>query len=261
MTGTTRMAALAALATLAACGDATGGGDGGRRVDVRMSVASGAAVRQAAGAQAAGQMVIAGGNGEITLTELRVVVAEFELDGDDDANPCTDDDCEDYDAGPSFVDLPLTGGSVTVASGDLPDGTYDELEFEVEDLDDDEENPRERAAIDSLRQVIAAAVPDWPRQASILAVGTFRPRVNGALGAPQPFRVFFRAEIEIEMDLVPPLVVSASSASRRVSLTLDPAAWFSTAGGNVMDLGALNGQTVRWDDDIRIRNGFREDDD
>lgn len=257
----TTAATTAALMALAACSsDATGGGSGGRRVDVRMSVPMGGVAARTTEAQAAGQMTISGANGEITLTALRLVVAEFELDGDDDLNPCAGDDCEDFDAGPAFVDVPLTGGTVTVASGDLPDGAYEALEFEVEDLDDDGENPAERARIDSLRQVILAEVPDWPRKASILATGTFRPRVDGVLGDPRPFRVFFEAEIEIETDLAPPLVVSASSASRGVSLTLDPGAWFSTAGGNVMDLGALNGRTVAWDDDIRIRNGFRDDD-
>lgn len=34
-------------------------------------------------------------------------------------------------------------------SGDVPAGTYREMEFEVEDLEDDEENPAERARIDN----------------------------------------------------------------------------------------------------------------
>jgi hypothetical protein len=60
------------------------------------------------------------------------------------------DDCEDFDSGPRFVDVPLGGTTVTVASGPAPAGTYREVGFEVENLEEDEENPVERERIEAL---------------------------------------------------------------------------------------------------------------
>lgn len=255
----------AALLALGACDSPTGGsGQGGDgRVSLKfgargeagsLASSSGAAFSSAA----AGQLAIDGENGRLTLTGLRVIVAEFELDGDDDVNACQDngggDDCEDFDAGPLFVDLPL-GAETTVASGDIPNGTYEELEFEIEDLDDDEENDAERQKIEQLFTQIRSQVPDWPRKASMLVEGTFQPFENGQLGAARPFRVFVEAELEIEIDLVPPLVVSDASASRSVSVNLDPSVVFRS-GAQVIDMSQFNGRLVEWELD-KVERGFR----
>lgn len=244
------------LATsLAGCSDSlTGGGGDDARVQLRFGVAGGAASASAARLQASGteQVVITGSNGTLAISDIRLVVAEFELDGDDDVNPCRAnggvDDCEDFNAGPMFVDLPLTGGPVAVGSGDVPAGVYDEVEFEVEDLDDDEEDPAERQRIEALRQQIQAQFADWPRDASMLVVGTFTP----AGGAARPFRAFVEAEIEIELDLSPPLSVG-EGATGSLDVTLDPQALFRN-GNTVLDLSSANGRTEL---EIEIENGFR----
>jgi hypothetical protein len=185
---------LCALA-LSACESATAG-EGG---DVRIRMGA----RTSTAAVEGGPLVVPGDNGELTITDLRVVVAEFELKGDDDLNPCAAaggaDDCEDFDAGPMFVDLPLAG-EVTVSAGAVPPGSYREIDFEVEDLDDDEEEPAEAERIRVLLQQIRAEFADWPEDASILVVGSFRPRSGGVLGAPVQFRVFLEAEIEVEIE-------------------------------------------------------------
>ena len=185
------LAAAAALLALAACDNpAQGGSDG--NVRLRFGVAGSQALASRASFQTGGadQLVITGANGTLRIDDLRMVVAEFELDGDDDVNTCSRqpgavDDCEDFDAGPMFIDLPLTGGAVPVGSGELPAGVYEEVEFEVEDLDDDEENAAERARIEQLRQQILAQFPDWPRDASLLVVAALPPRGAGR-SAPAP---------------------------------------------------------------------------
>lgn len=247
-------AAAAALFVLAACDNpAQGGGDGS--VQLRFGVAGSQALASGASFQTGGadQLVITGGNGTLRIDDLRMVVAEFEVDGDDDVNPCgrqpgAVDDCEDFQAGPMFIDLPLTGGAVPVGSGNLPAGVYDEVEFEVEDLDDDEENAAERARIEQLRQQILAQFPDWPRDASLLVVGSFTPTGGG----PVSFRAFVEAEIEIETELSPPLVVGGGEA-RSVDVLLDPAAIFRS-GANVLNLSQPTG---RLELETRIRGGFR----
>jgi hypothetical protein len=250
------LAAAGALLALSACSDNPAGsaaGDGS--VQLRFGVAGGRALSSIARPQTGGTdaLTVTGANGTLRIDDLRMVVAEFELAGDDDVNTCGQapgavDGCDDFDAGPMFIDLPLTGGSVPVGSGDVPPGTYEEVEFEVEDLDDDEENAAERARIEQLWQQIRGQFPDWPRDASLLVVGTFTP--TG--GAPQTFRAFIEAEIEIETELTPRLVVGQGE-SRSVDVLLDPAVIFRS-GGTVLNLAQASGRDEL---EIRIENGFR----
>lgn len=164
---------IALAATLAACADSPTGGGNDARLQLRFGVQGGQALASGASSQASGT--------DQRIDDIRLVVAELELDGDDDVNPCAGDDCEDFDAGPMFVDLPLTGGPVAVGSGDVPPGVYDEVEFEVEDLDDYEENAAERQRIEVLRGQILAQFADWPRDASMLVVGSFTPTGGAAI--------------------------------------------------------------------------------
>ncbi len=241
---------LALAAAVAACSTSPTGGDGDARVQLRFGVQGGQPLAPQARFQTGGTdaLVITGANGTLRIDDIRLVVAEFELDGDDDVNPCAGDDCEDFDAGPLFVDLPLTGGPIAVGAGDVPPGVYDEVDFEVEDLDDDEENPAQRQRIEALRQQIVAQFPDWPRDASMLVVGSFTP--TG--GAARPFRAFIRAEIEIELALSPPLRV-ADGATGSLDVTLDPTTLFKN-GGNVLDLSTAGART---EIELELRNGFR----
>lgn len=245
-------AAAAALLLVAACDNPAGRGDAGR-VDLRFGVAGASGASQVR-LQAGGtdQLVITGSNGTLTLTDLRLIVSEFELKGDDDVNTCSqaggDDDCEDFNAGPLFVDLPLGPSPVAIAAGDVPAGVYEELEFEVEDLDDDEEDAQERARIDALRQTIRAQFPDWPRDASILVTGTFTP--TG--GQPVAFRRFVEAEIEIELALNPPLTVGEGGGGS-VDVLLDPAAVFRN-GTRVINLAQAGSEL---EIEFKVKSGFR----
>jgi hypothetical protein len=279
---TKAFAACTLALALAACSDSPTGQGNDARVQVRFGVAGSQASQALLQTSGTDQLVITGANGTLTITDIRLVVAEFELDGDDDVNPCAasatilashgsddgpgddnggnggddngggdddgpNDDCEDFNAGPLFVDLPLAGGPITVASGDIPAGVYREVEFEAEDLDDDEEDPAEAQRIAALRQQILAQFPDWPRDASMLVTGTFTP--TG--GQPVQFRTFIEAEIEIELALNPPLTVG-EGATGSLDITLDPAVIFKS-GGNVLDLSQPVGEI---EIENRVGGGF-----
>jgi hypothetical protein len=223
---------VAALA-LAACDD------GGPNTNARIRVAAPAQV--GASTAANGALEIAGTNGTLRITEIKLIVDEFELEGDDDDCNILGGRCGEFEKELFTVDVPLGTGSVTIASDVIPEGVYNELEFEVEDLldddlDDDDDLRRLQQVLAQLRTQHA----DWPDSASMLIVGTFTP--TG--GVAQEFRVYFDAEIEVEYDLVPPLVVSADSPSE-ITINLRPDLWFRNGDGTVRNLAAFHYPTYR----------------
>jgi hypothetical protein len=264
MTRRLAIPALLAAAVLAtACDSPSGGSAGNGQVSVNFTARTGGASAQLAPAAsgslsaAAGQLVLAGDNGVLTLTDLRAVVARFRLRGDDDVNRCEGNDCDDFDVGPLFINLPFDG-VVTVDAGKVRPGTYDEAEFRVKNLDDSDDDSNsdddagEAARTAALLQQIRSEIPSWPQKASMMVAGTFQPRANGTLGAAQPFRVFVRAELRTRVPLHPPLVMTEASAAPQVTITLDPAVLFRS-GTQVANLAAANNQLI----ELRVDRGFR----
>ena len=246
-----RIAVLLGLVPLAAtgCDGLTGSDDG--RLAIRFATSASARTSSAGASlsNAAEELVVTGTNGTLRIQDVRLIVSEFELervegsclDGQDD------DACEKFESPPMLLDLPLGGGAVTVAAEQIPAGTYSELEFEVEDLDADEDDDAgERQAIQGVLSAVRAAYPAFPTDASMVVQGTFTP--TG--GTAQPFVVYFEAEIEVEKELVRPVTVPGTDA---ITVNVDPARWF-TRGAQVMNLAALNGRLVEFE--VEIREGF-----
>ncbi len=255
MTGVGGLAALALLLTTA-CDSATGP-EGTARVDIRFGtsgVAGGVSGAAPASGISARGLVVQGTNGILDIEEVRLIVAELELEGDDDAceSAGQGDDCAEFEAPAFFLDLPLDGGRVTVATDDVPLGLYDELEFEVEDLEDDDAG--DLAVIQRIFNEVRSEFPDWPEEASMLVTGTFTP--TG--GQPVAFRVYFEAEIEVEMELSPPLRISEEGASRSVVVEVRPEAWFLRPDGTVLDLSRFDfdrtGAVVEFE--VEMEHGF-----
>ena len=259
------LAALVALASLGACDDGLGV-DGPGDVTVAFRTAEASATSAASAPPASSplrQVTFEGTNGTLVLDEVYMILDEVELDTvDDDCDDGLHDDgsdddgpsCADFEAGPRLVVLPLDGAPVRAFEASIAGGRYDELEFEIEHLDDDEDD---RARNEALRAEILALIPDWPDDASIYVAGTFQ--AEG--GDPVAFRTFVDAEIEIELDLSPPLNVGEDGVGDR-DLVVDvrPDLWFGDGQGGVMDLTA-------WDYDafgrlleleIEIEDGFIE---
>ncbi len=256
---------------LVACDDATGVGDPAevavnfRTTSTATPTSSSSVPARTGPSWVAGPpLSLDGSNGTLVIEEIRLVIAEIELDGaddlceddfddDDDGSRDGDDDCADFEAGPRFVDLPLDGSPVQAVRGLLPPGVYDELEFEIEDLEDDEDDD-EWEEILALRRTILDEFPDWPENATALVVGSFQP--TG--GAARDFRVYLEAEIEIEIDLNPPLVVSEDDASPALTVDIRPDLWFVRSDGTVLDLSAWDydttGHTLEFE--AELEDGF-----
>lgn len=194
---------------------------------------------------------IVGSNGTLVITDIKIVVDEFELkrvqsvdslscDALDDS-PSSDDDCSEFESRLFVADVPLGSGTVTVANDRIPAGTYDEMEFEVEDLFVDNEDDDDVARAARIAEVLATlrqTYTDWPTGASMMIEGTFTP--TG--GVAQPFRVYFDADVEVETVLSPALVIDASSSG--VTIELRPDLWFKRANGTVLNLAQFNWATT-----------------
>ncbi|NIP57536.1 MAG: hypothetical protein GWM92_07580, partial [Gemmatimonadetes bacterium] len=140
---------------------------------------------------------VQGSNGVLTIDDLRLVVDELELEGDEGSCEIPDgDDCADFEFPRFFLDLPLDGGVVTVDTEPVPLGAYKQVELEIEDIDPEEDDADEAAETRALAEEIRGEFPSWPAEASMMVTGTFTPTD----GEPIPFTTFFEAELEIELD-------------------------------------------------------------
>ncbi|WP_445664538.1 hypothetical protein [Fodinibius sp. AD559] len=175
-------------------------------------------------------LLIEGTNGTLKIEDIRFIVAEFELDpseADDDST-----ELEEFESQPFFVDLPLGEETLSLANSQIQAGLYEELEFEVENLDFENEEQGEDEEHQALADSIRSKFPDWPAKASMIITGTFTPTD----GAPQSFKVFVDAEIEIERAFNPPLEVTEDNIEQMVSVRINPTTWFEQSDGSVMDL-------------------------
>lgn len=256
MARSTLIATLVLPLLLAACsvgGSPLAGSVGAERVSIGFATAPQVSLGRAAvgvvdDAQEPGVLTMVGTNGTLELTTLAFIVSELELNCDDD----DDRGCVEFEEGPFFVDLPLGSGRVDVTARRIPAGSYDELEFEIEDLDlDDDDGDAKRARAAALLEEIRSRFPGFPEDASMVIEGRFTPLGEAA----RSFRVFVDAEVEVELDLEPPLVVAADgSADRTVVVDVRPAAWFVRADGTVRDLSRYVGSVFELE--VEIEDGF-----
>lgn len=230
--------------TLAACGDITGrAGTGNVAVRFATAPASAAGASFSVSATGSEELVVTGSNGTLTITDVRLILNEFKLERADGECDGLEDEAEDacakFEAAPAFLDLPLGPGAVVAATQEVPDGRYEELKFEAEDIDfDEEEDDEKSAAIQALALSVRAAFPEWPEEASMVVIGSFTP--TG--GPARPFTAYFEAEVKVEREFEPPLVID--DANRVVTVEVDPSAWFLNADGSVIDLSAYDFATT-----------------
>jgi hypothetical protein len=165
---------------------------------------------------------IADGTNELIIERAEVVLREIELErletGDCDSSAASDD-CEEFEVGPVLVDLPLNGGTETLVTIAAPPGSYDEIEFEIHKVSDD----------DPADADFRATHPDMVGK-SIRVTGTY----NG-----ESFTYESDLDVEQEHDLSPPLVID-ESGSVNVTVLIDVSVWFVDGSNNVIDPRTAN---------------------
>ncbi|HEY8469217.1 MAG TPA: hypothetical protein VIL18_06220 [Longimicrobiales bacterium] len=156
--------------------------------------------------------------------------------GDDDDDDCSrhrekwrDRKGRVFEAGPVLVDLPLDGGVIGLLEGEVPAGSYRELELEI-----DRPNDRKPS-----HQAFREEHPDWPRNASIRVRGTFDPGTGA-----QVFDMFLNVELDLELEFDEPLVIEEDTAGVtgpvEVTLSIDVNRWFVGRDGLLIDPRALS---------------------
>jgi hypothetical protein len=208
---------------LAGCGDGTGAGSG---VALSFSTVSPGAVplAQFASMQAAAFDDTLVSNGDtLIITKAEIVLREIELERVETTD-CDDlvetDDCEEFEAGPVLLDVPLNNGTETLVAIDAPDGSYDEIEFEIHKV----------SKYDPEDADFRAQYPDMVDK-SIRVQGTF----NGS-----PFTYETDLDVEQEFDLSPPLVIDNTTGTTNVTVRIDLDAWFRDGSGNLLDPNSGN---------------------
>lgn len=215
-------------------------GKGNVEVQLKTSLSDGAAQKNTSANTifANDSLIIEGINGSLEIDDIRFIVDKFKLEPEDiDAeDDSTDSEIEEFEAEPFFVDLPLHEDTLSLANGAIAAGLYEEFEFEIGDLDFEEDEDEEAEENPAVTDSILSNFPNWPEDASLVVTGTFTP--TG--GASQPFTVFAEAEVEIEREFEPSLEVTESNMAQVVSVNINPVRWLTQSDGTVVDLSAYD---------------------
>lgn len=123
--------------------------------------------------------------------------------------------CEDVEVGPVLVDLPLSPGAKRQFEVDLPAASYKEIQFVIH-----------KVTSDASDAAFRAAHPDFPVGQSIRVHGTF----NGT-----PFTYLTELNVEQELDLTPPLVVTDTTTGTNVTIRVGLAGWFRASNGALIN--------------------------
>jgi len=180
----------------------------------------------ALGKGAAG-FILSDGTNTLDIEYVGLVLREIELERqfDQDCDEIeeqsgNDDTCEKFESGPVLLEPSLDGSVDQLVSIFIPDGVYDELEFDVHKLSrDSQEN---RAFLD--------VYPEFD-ELSIRVEGKY----NGEI-------FVFTQDLmdEQEIDFNPPIEVSPTSLVQNVTMNIDLETWFRTADGTYVNPETAN---------------------
>lgn len=235
---------LIALGTLAACKDST---SPGTKRAVKLSFSSQPARASLASLSAPGAVVVGpdgasrdisvGTPPELVITKAQIVIDQIELSPSDGVN-CNgkgENGCEELDHDPVLVDLPVVAGTKAMFSVPVAEGSYAELEAEIQ--------PAERG------------IPGRPEfnGKSVRVEGTYK-------GAP--FVYFANVKAEFKLKFSPPLVIN--STSKNITIGVDLSKWFLGTDGKAIDpatagVGGANASAVVRNIKASLRT-FRDDD-
>ena len=236
-------ATLLLAGSLVACADSTGTG-GARPVSLSFSTGGLTPVTTAA------RFSVAGAPDPLVITRAQLVLSKSELERVGvtciDAMEVDEDSCPDLKLGPMLLDLPLDASTRTALTVNIPAGTYEEFEAEIDAISSENEGHQHLSA------PFLAANPNF-RGVSIRVEGTY----NGV-----PFVYTTGVEADIELAFTPDMVVDG--ATNNLTVHIDMSRWFLNSSGVRIDpttanSGGANKSLV--DENIKRSFDVFEDDD
>jgi hypothetical protein len=212
-------AILAIGVALAGCGDSSGTGRVNMQLATRpqLPVAAAAAPVSFSGG-GAGQTYIELGGDRLFLDQVELVLRKVKLEGaaaggcgGAESMTAEAEDCGEFRAGPTLLDLPLGHGVVQTFSATVPVGSYDGIQFQIH------RPTNANADADFLAQH-----PDFA-DVSIRVTGTFQ---KAGDPAPVPFTYTTGLTSVVNVELDSPVAVT-EGAALDVTLDIDLAGWFA----------------------------------
>lgn len=189
-------------------------------------------------------VVISGSNGMLVLNDVRVMVKQFEMAAQlgscELSSSDEDPECALIENDLYQLDLPLDGGNVELFASDLRPTTYEELEFQVDNLDPDSNNDNDNDDEDRARRMevleqIQTDYPDFPRTASMVFHGYF----TDTNGNRADFTTFALAELEVALEFETPVNIPEAD-QRSLLISIDPQAWVAQSDGSILNLASFN---------------------
>jgi hypothetical protein len=217
----------ASVSVLTACGDATAPDGGATNLSVSFAAQNGTA---ALPTNSAGQAIVVGTNNDtLIISAIQLVLNDVELKRVDvsscpttmperkDRDKSSDDKgCSRLDLGPMLVDLPLVENGASKLAVSIPAGSYKEIEFELDDVDNDSD-------ASAAEKAFAATHPEFVDQ-TVKVTGSYRGQV---------FTFTSKVEAEVEFEFNPALVVE-SGVNDNITVSLDLARWFTDGSGALL---------------------------
>ncbi len=224
------------MVALMACSDVTGSRSG--RVPLSLSFSTRSFVTPKASAESPFHLsadLKVGAAGELVITKVQVVLKQIELSVSPEGI-CDGQggfECEELEQAPLLADLPVANGIKTALTVPVTPGTYSRLDAEIGAPENDK--PGYAAFV--------AANPNLKDKSL---------RVEGTYGGV-PFVYYALVNADLEMKLVPPLVVTAAGTNN-ITVEVDVASWFKGSGGAALDpSNPANASTIL----ANIRTSFK----
>jgi hypothetical protein len=221
--------ALAALAvTLAGCSGTSPKASQPLRLSVTARSPAGAPAPTAPGVSA--DLHLTSGSDALTITQAQVVLARVELSPSGTCATTTEeDDCDELQAGPALVSLPLDGTTKVILDAVAQPGTYSGLQAKLDAVKAD--------ADDTGASAFLTANPGFAG-ISVKVTGTF----TDAKG-DHPFTFTSEVDAEIHASFQPPVTVGTNTSN--LTVNVDVASWFKDAAGVLIDpTNAANAEAI-----------------
>src|SRR2546426_12414008 len=139
------------------------------------------------------------GANSLTISQAQIVLAEIELSPNGSCSTTDEtDDCDELEAAPALVDLPVDGTTKVALDGVVPPGTYSALQAQLDAVTPDEDEPGGSAFLQ--------AHADF-QGISVKVTGVF----TDANSQTHPFTFTVEADAEIEAAFNPPVTVGAGT--------------------------------------------------